>query len=70
LAINFTLVEVRVEVARIRPVAHVHDKSAEIHSMAYFCTARGEKSDDYDVGEKAKSHPFIYQERFGESTEN
>jgi hypothetical protein len=25
--------------------------------MAYFGTARDKKSDNYDVGEKAKSHP-------------
>jgi hypothetical protein len=53
LAVDFRLVEVRIEVARIRPVAHIHRESG----MAYFGKARDKKSHDYDVGDKAKSHP-------------
>ena len=38
--------------------------------MAYFGKTRDKKSHDHDVGEKAKSHPFVYQARFAESTGN
>jgi hypothetical protein len=50
LAVDFRLVVVGVEVARIRPVAHIHDEFAwEEQSMAYFGTARDKKGHDYDV---------------------
>ena len=58
MAVDFRLVVVGIEVARIRPVAHIYDEFAwEKQSMAYFGTARDKKSYDQDVGEKAKSHP-------------
>ena len=59
LAVDFRLVVVGVEIARIRAVAHIHDEFAwEEQSMAYFGTARDKKSHDHDVGEKAKNHRF------------
>jgi len=48
LAIDFRLVEVRVEVARIGSVAHIHGEPAEVQSVAYFGKARENKSHDYD----------------------
>ena len=57
LAVDFRLVVVGIEVARIRSIAHIHDEFAwEEQSMAYFGTARDKKSQDHDVEEKATSH--------------
>jgi fermentation-respiration switch protein FrsA (DUF1100 family) len=48
LAVDFRLVVVGVEVARIRPVAHIHDEFVwEAQGMAYFGRARDKKSHDY-----------------------
>src|SRR5690349_7998976 len=49
LAVDLRLIEVGVEVARIRPVADIHDESAQIESMAYFGKARKSKSHDYHL---------------------
>lgn len=47
LAVDFRLVVVGVEVAGIRPVAHIHDEVAgEEQGMAYFGTAGNKKSHD------------------------
>ena len=59
LAVDFRLVVVGVEVARIRSVAHIHDEFAwEERSMAYFGTTPNKNSHDHNVGEKAKNHRF------------
>jgi hypothetical protein len=49
LAVDFRLVEVGIEVARIGSVAHIHDEFAEVQSMAYFGIASDKKTHDYDV---------------------
>ena len=50
LAIDFRLVVVGVEIARIRPIAHIHDEFAwEGQSMACFRIARDKKSHDYHL---------------------
>jgi hypothetical protein len=48
LAVDLRLVVVGIEVARLRPVAHIHDEFAgEEQGMAYFGTADDKKSHDY-----------------------
>jgi len=49
LPVDFRLVEVRVEVARIGSVAHIHGEPAEVQSMAWFGKARDNKSQDYQL---------------------
>jgi hypothetical protein len=50
LAVDFRLIEVGIEIARIGPIAHIYDEVAwEDQSMAYFGTGRYKKSHDYDV---------------------
>ena len=57
LAVGFWLVVVGVEVARIRPVAYVHDEFArEQQSTTYFGTTSDKKSYDHGVAEKAQGH--------------
>ena len=47
LTVDFRLVVVGVEVARIRPVAHIHDEFAwEKQSTAYFGTTRDKNGQD------------------------
>jgi len=49
LAVDFRLVVVGIEVARIGPIAHIHGEPAEVQSMAWFGKARDNKSQDYQV---------------------
>ena len=57
LAVDFRLVVVGIEVARIGAIAHINDEFAwDRQSMAYFGTGRDKKSHDDDVGKEAKNH--------------
>ena len=50
LAVDFRLIVVRVEIARIGPIAHVHHEFAgKDQSMAWFGKARDKKSHDYNL---------------------
>ncbi len=57
LAVDFRLVVVGVEVARIWSVANIHDELAwEERSMAYFGTTPNNNSHNHNVGDTAKNH--------------
>src|SRR5262249_7715813 len=71
LAVDFRLVEVGIEIARIGPVAHIHDESvAENQGMAYFGTGRCKKSHYHDHQKKAQSHPCRLTGAFRRVKEN
>src|SRR5439155_9280475 len=71
LAVDLRLVVVGVEVARIRPVAHIHDESVrEGQRIAWFCKARDKKSHDYHQREEAKNHPDRLTRVFGQVKTN
>ena len=68
LAVDLRLVVVGVEVARIRPVAHIHDEVAgEEQGMAYFGTASDKKAMVTISERKRKITLIVYQECLGES---
>jgi hypothetical protein len=49
LAVDLRLVVVGVEVARVRPIAHIHNEvTGKEQGMAYFGTTGDKKSNDYD----------------------
>ena len=57
LTVDLRLVEVGIEVARIGPIAYVHDESVgQDQGMAYFGTGCNKKTYDHCVCEKAKRH--------------